>query len=109
MIILHETTATTFGTLGIKVLKPLYCQVRREDNGNYFVEIDDRADNVELYQKDRIVAIDTPWGRQAFRLGNPNVSGTKIKIKGWHLFYDAKNYLIDDSYVVAQNANFALV
>lgn len=108
MIILHDIAATEFGTLGIKVLKPLYCRVRREDNGNYYVEIDDRADNVELYQKDRIVAIDTPWGRQPFRIDNPSVSGSKVKVKGWHIFYDARNYLIEDNYVVAQNANYAL-
>lgn len=108
MIILHDIAATEFGTLGIKVLKPLYCRVRREDNGNYYVEIDDRADNVELYQKDRIVAIDTPWGRQPFRIDNPSVSGSKVKVKGWHIFYDARNYLIEDNYVVAQNGNYAL-
>lgn len=108
MIILHEITATEFGTLGIKVLQPLYCRVRREDNGDYYVEIDDRAENVELYQKDRIVAVDTPWGRQAFRIDNPSVSGSKVRVKGWHLFYDTRNYLIEDSYVVAQNANYAL-
>lgn len=108
MIILHDIAATEFGTLGIKVLKPLYCRVRREDNGNYYVEIDDRADNVELYQKDRIVAIDTPWGRQPFRIDNPSVSGSKVKVKGWHIFYDARNYLIEDNYVVGQNANYAL-
>lgn len=108
MIVLHESAATEFGTLGIKVLKPLYCRVRREDNGNFYVEIDDRADNVELYQKDRIVAVDTPWDRQAFRIDNPSVSGTRVKVKAWHIFYDTRNYLIDDSYVVAQNANYAL-
>lgn len=108
MIILHDVTATEFGTLGIKVLKPLYCRVRREDNGNYYVEIDDRAENVELYQKDRIVAIDTPWGRQPFRIDNPSVSGSKVKVKGWHIFYDARNYLIEDNYIVQQNGNYAL-
>lgn len=108
MIILHEATATEFGSLGIKVLKPLYCRVRREDNGNFYVEIDDAAENVQLYQKDRIIAVDTPWGRQAFRINNPSVSGTKVKIKGWHVFYDSRNYLIADNYVVAQNANYAL-
>lgn len=108
MIVLHDITATEFGTLGIKVLKPLYCRVRREDNGNFYVEIDDRAENVELYQKDRIVAIDTPWGRQPFRIDNPSVSGSKVKVKGWHIFYDARNYLIEDNYVVEQNGNYAL-
>jgi phage minor structural protein len=108
MIILHEATATEFDTLGIKVLKPLYCQVRREDNGDFYVEIDDRAENVELYQKDRIVAVDTPWGRQAFRIDNPEVKGAKVTVKAWHVFYDTQNYLIEDNYIVTQNANYAL-
>lgn len=108
MIILCDITATTFGTLGIKVLTPQRADVRREDNGDYYLQVRDTADNAYLYLKDRIIAVDTPWGRQAFRIDNPKISGTKIDVKAWHVFYDAINYIIVDNFVVAQNGNYAL-
>jgi phage minor structural protein len=109
MIILYESTETTFTTLGIKVLKPLLATVRKEDNGDYVLTMTDTSANTLLYQKDRIIAVDTPWGRQGFRIGTgTKVTGDKVTLKAWHLFYDAQNYLIVDSRVVSQNANYAL-
>ncbi len=108
MILLFPDTATSFETLGLEVLKPLLAVVRKEDNGDYYLDLRDIADNQHLYQKDFIVAVDTPWGRQAFRIDNPKLNGSKVDIRGWHLFYDAKNYIIEDSYVVSNDANYAL-
>lgn len=108
MILLFEATATTFESLGLKVLQPLLATVKKEDNGDYYLELRDQATNYTLYAKDMIVAVDTPWGRQGFRIDTIKVKGTKVDIKAWHLFYDAQNYLIADSYVVSQDGNYAL-
>lgn len=108
MIALYKDTTKTFETLGIKVLQPVLATVRKEDNGDYYLDLRDRADNYQLYLKDRIIAVDTPWGRQGFRIASAKLNGSKVDVKAWHLFYDANNYLIADSYTVSQNANYAL-
>lgn len=108
MIVLHEADATTFESLGIKTLQPISAIVRKEDNGDYFLDLRDRADLYPTYLKDRIIAVDTVWGRQAFRIDEIKLRGSKVDIKAWHLFYDAKNYLIEDNYIVEQDANYAL-
>lgn len=108
MIILFDETARTFETLGVKVLKPLVAVVKKEDNGEYTLEYRDHAENYHLFKNDMIIAVDTPWGRQAFRVNNPKLNGSKFDIKAQHVFYDSKNYLIKDSYVVDNNASYAL-
>lgn len=55
-----------------------------------------------------IIVANTPQGDQAFRITNVENTRTKIKIKAYHVFYDSKNYLIQDSYVVDKNCNDAL-
>lgn len=108
MILLYEETATTFETLGLKVLQPLNADVRKEDNGDFYLDLRDTSKNSDLYQRDRIVAVDTPWGRQGFRIATTKVKGSKVDVKAYHLFYDSVNYLVEDNYVVQQNANYAL-
>lgn len=108
MIRLYDETATTFETLGLKVLQPLLAVVRKEDNGDYFLDLRDKAENYALYNRGMILGVDTPWGRQGFRIDTVRLKGSKLDVKAWHLFYDAKNYLIDDSYVVDNNGNYAL-
>ena len=108
MILLYDELATSFETLGLKVLQPVSAIVRKEDNGDYYLEYRDKAINADLYVKGMIIAVDTPWGRQAFRIDNPKVKGSKVDFKAYHVFYDAQNYIIADSYVVEQDANYAL-
>ena len=45
-----------------------------------------------------------PQGEQAFRITNREITKNKIKAKCWHVFYDIKDYLIADSYVVEKIA-----
>ena len=44
--------------------------------------------------------VNLPQGEQAFRVSNVSKTKSKISKKAWHVFYDSKNYLIKDSYVV---------
>lgn len=108
MITIHETTATDLTTNGVKVLQPLRAVVRKEDNGDYYVDLRDAAANSDLYVRDRIIAIDTLWGRQGFRIAYHKTKGQTVDVRAYHLFYDAKNYLIADSYVVTQDGDYAL-
>ncbi|MBE6671340.1 MAG: hypothetical protein E7593_03960 [Ruminococcaceae bacterium] len=45
---------------------------------------------------------------QGFRFADPVTKNNKITIKGWHLSYDAKKYVIKDAYAVEKNCNGAL-
>lgn len=108
MITIHETTATDLTTNGLKVLQPLRSVVRKEDNGDYYLDIRDQAANSDLYLRDRIIAVDTPWGRQGFRVAYYKTKGQTIDVRAYHIFYDSRNYLIEDSYVVSQDGDYAL-
>lgn len=108
MISIYPSTERLFANNGIKILKPLKALVRKEDNGDYYVELKDTIDNIEYYQAGMIIRVPTPWGYQAFRLTNPKIENKKISIKAPHVYFDSENYVIEDSYVVDKNCNDAL-
>ena len=108
MIRVYDSNERLFNHNGIKTLHPLRADVTKIDNGDYFVELQDTIENLEYYQNGMIVRITTAWGVQGFRLCNPTVKNNKVEVKGWHLSYDARNYIIKDSYAVDKNCNAAL-
>ena len=108
MIRVYESTERLFNNNGIKILHPLRADITKIDNGDYCVELQDTIESLDFYQSGMIVRIPTPWGVQGFRLANPTVKNNKVEVKGWHLTYDAKNYVIKDSYAVDKNCNDAL-
>lgn len=108
MIRVYEPTEKLFDHNGIRILHPLFAEVTKVDNGDYFVELEDILDNLEYYQKGMIIRVNTPWGVQGFRCDNPAIKNNRINCKAWHLTYDAKNYLIEDSNAVNKNCNDAL-
>lgn len=55
-----------------------------------------------------IIVANLPQGDQAFRVTNPTKTRSKITVRANHVFFDSKNYLIADSYVVDKNCNDAL-
>ena len=108
MIKIFKPKDRTFLSNGDKVIKATSAKVHEEDNGDYYVDI--VADSVysDWLVARNIVVVPTPYGYQPFRLTNPTKTGTKIEIRGWHVFYDTQNYLIADSYVVEDNCADAL-
>lgn len=108
MIRVYDATEREFNHNGIKALHPLFAEVTKVDNDDYYVELEDILDNLEYYQKGLIVRVPTPWGMQGFRCDNPEVKNNRVICKAWHLTYDAENYLIKDSNVVEKNCNDAL-
>ena len=108
MIKVYDSNEKLFNNNGIKVIHPLRADITKIDNGDYYVELQDTIESLDFYQSGMIVRIPTPWGVQGFRLANPTVKNNKVEIKGWHLTYDAKNYIIKDAYAVDKNCNDAL-
>lgn len=108
MIRVYEPTEKLFNNNGIKVLHPLIAEVTKKDNGDYYLELRDVVENVDYYQQGMIIRVNTLWGQQSFRCGNPTITNNRIDVKAWHLFYDSKNYLIKDVNIVDKPCNYAL-
>lgn len=108
MISVYDSTEKSFATNGIKILKPLKALIRKEDNGDYYLDLKDKIDFIDYYQAGLIIRVPTPWGYQAFRLTNPDIENNKITVRAYHVYFDSQNYIIKDSYVVDKNCNDAL-
>jgi phage minor structural protein len=108
MIKVYDSKEKLFATNGIKILNPLKAEVTEIDNGDYYADLKDRVENLNYYQKGMIIRIPTPRGVQGFRCDNPKIVNNKVECRAWHLSYDAKNYIIKDSYAVDKNCNDTL-
>lgn len=108
MIKVFGPTDRDFSSNGDVVINPLKAKVHKEDNGNFYLDLQTSINYAEYMVEGNIIVADTPQGAQAFRVSNVTKTRTKISVKAWHVFYDAKNYLIADSYVVDSNCNVAL-
>lgn len=108
MIRVYDATERLFNHNGIKALNPLFAEVLKTDNGDYFIEIEDMLDNLEYYQKGMILRVTTPWGVQGFRCDNPYIQNNRISCKAWHLSYDSENYIINEAYALDKNCNDAI-
>lgn len=108
MIKVFGKTDKTFSSNGDIVLQPLKARVHKEDNGNYYLDLETSLEYVDYLVEGNIIVAPTPQGEQAFRITNPQKTKTKISVRAWHVFYDSENYLIADSNVVNKNCNDAL-
>ena len=108
MIRVFSPNDTVFNSNGDIVINPYKAKVHKEDNGDYYLNLETSIKYADYLVTGRIVVADTPQGAQAFRITNPTKKFNKISVKAWHVFYDSENYLIADSYVVDMNCNNAL-
>ena len=108
MIKLFQATDTIFTSNGDIVLTPLKAKIHKEDNGDYYLDLETGLEYVDYIKEGSIVVVNAPQGEQAFRIGNVTKTKSKLSSKCYHVFYDSKNYLIADSYVVDKNCNDAL-
>lgn len=108
MIKLYGQTDTTFTSNGDVVILPLRASVHKEDNGDFYLDLTTSLKYADDLTEGRIIVAPTPQGEQAFRVGNVQKTKNKISTRCWHIFYDTKNYLIEDSYVTQNNCNYAL-
>ena len=108
MIKLFDTTDTLFSSNGDKVIIPLKAKIHKEDNGSFYLELETDLSYINDLTPNRILVANTPQGEQAFRITNVDQTRKKISLKAHHVFYDSENYLIQDSYVVDNDCNYAL-
>lgn len=108
MIKLFSQTDTSFSTNGDKVIIPLRAKVHKEDNGSFYLDFECSLEYIDDIVAGNILVVPTPQGEQAFRISNVTATKVKLTAKCYHVFYDSKNYLIEDSYVVDKDCNDAL-
>ena len=108
MLKIFQAGDTAFTSNGDAVIQATRAVVRKEDNGEFYLELEAGLDFLEYLQAENIIVAPTPQGEQAFRLSNVENTRTKIKAKAYHIYYDSDNYLIADSYVVEKDCNDAL-
>ena len=108
MIKLFNSTDTLFSSNGDKIIIPTKAKIHKEDNGAYYLDLETNLDYINDLVQGNILVANTPQGDQAFRISNVTVTRKKMIAKCYHVFYDSKNYLIEDSYVVDKNCNDAL-
>ena len=108
MIRVFSPNDKIFTSNGDAVIKPFKAKVHKEDNGDYYLDLETSLDYVDYLIEGNIVVASTPQGEQAFRITNVEQTRKKISAKCYHVFYDSNNYLIADSYVVDKNCNDAL-
>ena len=108
MLKLFGTTDKVYGTNGDKILIPTYQHILKEDNGEFYLDVELSLDYINDIEPNRILVSNTPTGEQAFRITDVEKRKTKIKLKAWHVSYDSKNYVIEDSYVVDKDCNSAI-
>lgn len=108
MIKVFGQTDKNFTSNGDIIVRPLYATIHKEDNGDYYLDLEASLDYVDYLVAGNIIVANTPQGEQAFRIYNPEKTKSRISLRAWHVFYDSENYLIADSYVVDKNCNNAL-
>lgn len=108
MIKLFGINDNTFSSNGDLVIIPTKAKVHKADNDSFYLDLETSLDYINDITANRIIVAPTPQGEQAFRITNVSKTRTKITAKCMHVFYDSKNYLIADSYVVDKNCNDAL-
>ena len=108
MIKLFNPTDKLFSSNGDKIIIPTKAKVHKEDNGNYYLDLETNLEYINDIVQGNIVVANAPQGDQAFRISNVTATRKKITAKCYHVFYDSENYLIQDSYVVDKDCNDAL-
>ena len=108
MIKLFDATDKIYTSNGDKIILPLKAKVHKQDNGDFYLDVEAPLSYIDYLVPNNIIVANTPQGDEPFRITNVENTRTKIKIKAYHVFYDSKNYLIQDSYVVDKNCNDAL-
>ena len=108
MLKLFGQTDRDFTSNGDKTIKPLRARITKQDNGEFYLELETDLTYVNDLTEGRIILAPTPQGEQPFRVSNLQKTKNKLITKALHVFFDSRNYLIADSYVVGKNCNAAL-
>lgn len=97
MIIIYEKDTTKFTNLGLGVINPTKAIITEELNGIYELELVsayDKNRKYELLEQSRIIGVETPKGRQHFRIYKVIPTLTEITVNARHIFFDLLDNLI---------------
>ena len=108
MIKVFGKTDKSFLSNGDLTINPVKAKIKKADNTEFYLEIEAGLEYVDYLIQDNIIVSPTPQGEQPFRIGNVTKTKNKILFRADHVFYDSKNYLIEDSYVYEKTCNDAL-
>ena len=108
MIKIFGATDKIYTSNGDIVLPSIKAKVHKALNGDFYIDLEAPLTYVDYLVSNNIIVANTPQGEQAFRITNVDKTKSKIKCKAWHVFYDTKNYLIQDSRVENRDCNYAL-
>jgi phage minor structural protein len=88
MVKIFDTTDTDFGTNGDIIIQPLKAKVHKEDNGDYYLDLEVGIEHAQYITSGKIAVVKTPQGEQGFRIRSTTKTQYKITAKCWHLYYD---------------------
>lgn len=108
MLKLFGATDTLYSSNGDKIIIPTYQHIIKEDNGDFCLDVEVSLSYIDDLTPNKLLVSNTPQGTQAFRITDIEKRKSKIKLKAWHVSYDSKNYVIEDSYVVNKDGNSAI-
>lgn len=97
MICVFKATDKDFASNGDKILHPTKAKVNKTDNGDYYLDLEVGLSELKYLTQDAIIAVDTPFGRQGFRVNNVDIKPKKGTTKAWHLYYDLENFVVMDT------------
>lgn len=98
----------TFNNNGDAVIAATKARVKNEDNGDFTLNLICGSEYNDFIQPNNIIVAPTPSGAQAFRIRQVEKKTNRIEAKCYHVFYDADNLLIADSYAFNMNVKQAL-
>nr|DAZ72581.1 MAG TPA: tail protein [Caudoviricetes sp.] len=108
MIKIFNSDDTVFASNGNVVINPTRALVHKEDNGEFYLDLECSIKYVDYIVGGNIIVAPTPQGEQAFRINNPTKTSHKITAKCQHVSYDTANYLILDSNIENKDCDTAL-
>lgn len=94
MMRIFDADETVFTSNGRKILLPTYANVHKEDNGDFYLDVECGLEYADYIVQDNIIIAPTPSGEQPFRVNSPQRSRKKIKCRAWHLSHDAENHIL---------------
>lgn len=108
MIKVFNDTDKLYKSNGDAVIAATKARVKNADNGDYTLELTCSSDYSDVLQANKIIVAPTPQGEQAFRVRSIEKRSNRLDAKAYHVFYDADNLIIADSYAVNKTAKQAL-
>lgn len=94
MICIFDKNARDFRGIGLGALSPSSCELSEEINGGYDIKMvhpRDKWGKWRYIDNERIIVVDTPNGRQPFRIYRVNPDNEEIQVYAEHIFYDLLN------------------